>query len=565
MLESAPAALALDNVETPWEADTLSVEEFLAEIAGVPGLALIASLRGATRPGGLRWRQAIEPQRLPIPEARKVFLAIAGAKFASSPDLDSLLDSLDRIPLAINLVAFASQDEADLNRVWTRWQQERTALLKKGGADHRLLGVEVSYEISINGPGMTSEALRLLALLGCLPDGIAHKDLDTVCPAFGGSAASVLRKTGLAFDMADRLRVLAPLRVFVQKRHPPQREDLSRAMAHYLGLAISHGEKLGQGDGVEAIARLTPEISNLDAMILRGLDEPDPDSAIVAALGLGSFVRFAGFGGTSALEKAATLAEKKNSNQGLAADCIYALGEIALRRADYNFAQQRFEKALQLFKRVGDVEGEANCIHRLGDASLERCEHDTASRRYQQALTLFKRLGDVLGEANCIQCLGDVAVARSEHDTARQRYEQALPLFERAGDIRAQASCIQRLGNVCLGRSEHDAARRWYEQALPLLERVGDIRSQADCIQHLGDVALRLSDRDSARQRYGEALSLYQEISEPYLIGWARRRLARLARDDEERRGHVKAARTAWQSIGRGDLVRDLVDEFGQT
>ncbi|MBV8279936.1 MAG: tetratricopeptide repeat protein [Verrucomicrobia bacterium] len=607
MLESAPAALALDNVETPWEADTLSVEEFLAEIAGVPGLALIASLRGAARPGGVKWRQAaIEPRQLPLPEARKVFLAIAGAKFTSARHLDDLLGALDGVPLAITLLAYAAQGEPDnMSGFWSRWQQERTRMLQKGKADHRLLSIEVSYKISIDGPRMTSEALRLLTLLGCLPDGIAHKDLDTVCPAFGNRAASVLRQSGLAFDEPDRLRMLAPLRAFVHEKHPPQSDDLGRAIAHYLGLATCHGKKIGQEGGAEAVARLRPEISNLDGMILNGLDLPDPDSAILAALRLGSFIGFTGLGTTAPLEKAVTVAEKQNSKQSLAADCMYRLGEIALRRSDYQAAQQRFEQALPLYERVGSVLGQANCIMSLGEIALERSEHDTARQRFKDALPLYKSVSNVLGEANCIRGLGDVALALSDHDTARRCFECALPLYESASSILGQANCIRALGEIAVARSDydtahrfyerafslfdgvgdilgqgncikglaeialirskHDMARRLYEQGFLLLKGVGDILGQANCIKGLGDVALAQSDPDTAMRMYGDALTFYQKIPDLYSVGWMHRYLARLARNDDERWQHVTGAANAWRSNRYEDLIRDLFDEFGQT
>ncbi len=106
-LASAPTALAIDSAETPWEADTLRVEEFFAALAALPGLALIASLRGASRPVGVPWRQPLQPPSLPLPDARKVFLAIAGDHFATDPLLDQVLLVLDGVPLAIMLMAGA--------------------------------------------------------------------------------------------------------------------------------------------------------------------------------------------------------------------------------------------------------------------------------------------------------------------------------------------------------------------------------------------------------------------------------------------------------------------------
>jgi hypothetical protein len=87
------------------------------------------------------------------------------------------------------------------------------------------------------------------------------------------------------------------------------------------------------------------------------------------------------------------------------------------------------------------------------------------------------------------------------------------------------------------------------------------VLGEANCIQGLGDIARERSDHDGARERYEAALGLYARIQEPYSIGWAHVRRARIARDDEERGRHLAAARQAWRSIGRDDLVERWLDQ----
>ncbi len=50
-LGQGPAAVVLDNAETPWEAKVLDTEELFAALAGVDGVALVVTLRGNERPG----------------------------------------------------------------------------------------------------------------------------------------------------------------------------------------------------------------------------------------------------------------------------------------------------------------------------------------------------------------------------------------------------------------------------------------------------------------------------------------------------------------------------------
>ncbi|HZI73941.1 MAG TPA: hypothetical protein VFD73_07900, partial [Gemmatimonadales bacterium] len=67
---------------------------------------------------------------------------------------------------------------------------------------------------------------------------------------------------------------------------------------------------------------------------------------------------------------------------------------------------------------------------------------------------------------------------------------------------------------------------------------------------------------DGARDRYEQALLLYQAVADPYSIGWVLVRLARLDTADSERIRHWTAARQAWASIGREDLIESTEAEF---
>jgi tetratricopeptide (TPR) repeat protein len=715
-LERGAALLVVDNAETPWDADPQAVEELLAQLAAVPGLALVATVRGDERPAGPRWAEPIRLLPLDPAPARSAFLAVAGERHRSDPHLDLLLEAVERLPIAIDLLAHQAEPLPGLGELWQRWQSERSAVLQRPGGRSREVSLEVSVELSLRSPRMTRSAERLASLVALLPGGLAGEDVGVVLAGEGAAAAAVLRRTGLAAPDVARLRFLAPIREVLRRLRPPQSEDRERLVGHFLALARL-GDQVGAEGGAEAARRLETELGNLEEILTVALEAADPEAAIGAALDLGAFERFTGIGGSSLLDQAAAAAARAGSvllearcfrvraDLALArsdhdgarsrfeealplfrqvgsvlgeANCIKSLGAIALARSDHDGARSRFEEALPLYRRVGDVLGEANCIRSLGDIALQRSDHDGARSRFEEALPLYRRVGDVVGEANCIRSLGDIALARSDHDGARSRfeealplyrrvgsvlgeatcirslghialdrsdhdgarsrfeealplyrrvgsvlgeanciqslghialdrsdhdgarsrYEEALPLYRRVGSVLGEATCIHSLGNIALARSDHDGARSRYEEALPLFRRVGDVLGEANCIQSLGDIALDRSDHDGARSRYeealplyrrvgdvlgeancflslgdlaaateetetacqliGKALELYEGIAEPYSVGRAHRKLARIVADGASRREHLEAARQAWRGIGRSDLVADV-------
>jgi hypothetical protein len=123
------------------------------------------------------------------------------------------------------------------------------------------------------------------------------------------------------------------------------------------------------------------------------------------------------------------------------------------------------------------------------------------------------------------------------------------------GDVHGEADCIAGLGEVALENSDHNAARERYEQAVLRYRRIGDVLGETNCNRRIGDIALARSDRNGARARYEDALAQYSRIPDPYSIGWTYTSLARIARDEAERKRHLQAAREAWLSAGQDDLV----------
>ena len=266
-LTGQSALLALDNAESPWQADLPGAEQAFARLAELPGVTLVASLRGNEVPGLADWRSIlVEP--LALDPARALFLAIAGDHFAADPDLSTLLARLDGLPLAIELIAHRAQADPDLATVLRRWDEEKSDFIRRGQDGRKDLDLAVSIALSLSSPRMTDSGRRLFALLGRLPHGLAAIDLTAVMPDGGDAAAATLRATGLVLRDTKRLRMLAPVREYAY-RIALSDLDQSILYHHYLFLAFELSRYFDGSNRAVDLSRLGAELVNIQAVLPR--------------------------------------------------------------------------------------------------------------------------------------------------------------------------------------------------------------------------------------------------------------------------------------------------------
>ncbi|KAJ7805480.1 P-loop containing nucleoside triphosphate hydrolase protein, partial [Mycena leptocephala] len=234
-----PCLIVLDNFETPWEPieSQGQVEEFLSLLADIPTLALLLTMRGAERPGKLKWTRPFLPPLEPLsPSAsRQIFVEVADEPCAEEESvLGDLLDLSGSLPLAVSLMANIASFEG-YSTTLARWQTENTALLSEG--HDKRSNLEKSIALSLSSPRISSSphAKNLISLLSLLPDGIRPEDIlaGKVPISNVRQCQSVLVGTSLAYvDVQGRLKALSPIREYIRRAYPPS-HSLSRPIRTY--------------------------------------------------------------------------------------------------------------------------------------------------------------------------------------------------------------------------------------------------------------------------------------------------------------------------------------------
>lgn len=261
-------------------------------------------MRGAERPGNVRWTRPFLAPLTPLTyiAARQTFIAITDEIHIDS-EIDALLGLTDNLPLAVNLVANVASSEGCTTAL-ARLKAERTAALSDG-CDKRS-NLEISIELSLSSPRMLSSprAQELLSLVSLLPDGISDADLlQSRLPIHDVlGCRTTLVRTSLAYtDHAGRLRVLAPIREYIQSARPPSLLLVRALCKHFYDLvqlweAFIHRRALA----TDLAPRLVSNLGNMHQVLQHALDHDRLDLQITVEviISLNSLNRLMGRGVT---------------------------------------------------------------------------------------------------------------------------------------------------------------------------------------------------------------------------------------------------------------------------
>ncbi|KAJ7187289.1 P-loop containing nucleoside triphosphate hydrolase protein, partial [Mycena filopes] len=252
--QNPPSLLVLDNLETVWEPVELrkEIEEFLSLLTDIITLSLMVTMRGAERPSKVQWTRPFLLPLRPLAQdaAQKVFWDIADD--GHMPDeINQVLQLTDNVPLAICLLAHLVDVEG-CSTVLSRWQTEKTSVISDG--HDKRSNMELSISISLSSPRITSipDARDLLSLMGILPDGLSDAELRQAKFPLRNilGCKDALVRTALAYiDEHKRLKVLVPIREYMQKLLPATNRLIKPLLCHFQELLEVHTTHRGQKSG----------------------------------------------------------------------------------------------------------------------------------------------------------------------------------------------------------------------------------------------------------------------------------------------------------------------------
>ncbi|PFH48489.1 hypothetical protein AMATHDRAFT_5743 [Amanita thiersii Skay4041] len=545
-----PCLVVLDNFETPWELSHVrpEVEALLQELTSTGAVSLIVTMRGSQYPAGITWDTVIPPLKpVALEDACTIYETI-------SKKMDDhavrLIKAVDCVPLAVTLLGhLAAVDGETSEDLWKRWEEERTSMLEHG--DDRLSNIEQSVQLSLSSPRMKRDpdALKFMSLLSSLPDGMSAITLQELVNIPGVAnthkAVSTLRQNALIFDDLDRtLRVLSPIKLYMQARHPPSQPIKTFLQDYYINLAMKgssyHDKNVRKHLGLE--------LGNVDALLFDSLNSAKSLELISnAILNFCHFTYIAGVSSTSALAQVVDRLEvkektgfsvlpnffgrrtQKNRHEAeapldidsiikLRADCLGCWAQLLVRQHKFEEAEAKIQLAMSLHKKIQDDHGYAYDLHNLGRLqSFSYMNQHNAYQNIEAAVKLHRELKDDVGQAHDLLGLGHLALYSYLRDTqlGLEMFLKALEMFKAASDDLGQASALSGLGHAMISVSKYPEAEKYFEESMPHYRQMGDITGESNSLAGIASSFLLRSSFKKARTYIEKAMALCAPLRIP--------------------------------------------------
>ncbi|KAJ7123554.1 hypothetical protein C8R44DRAFT_735200 [Mycena epipterygia] len=461
------------------------------------GPSLLITMRGAERPAKVRWTRPFLQPLKPLSDdaARQTFVDIA-EDLHNSEDITKLLSFTDNMPLAVDLIAHLVDLEGCEN-VLAHWGTEKTSLLSSG--HDRRSNLDISIQISLSSPRLSSGAKDLLSLLSILPDGLSNAELLQSKLSIKNllECRSMLLGTSLAYeDDTKRLKSLVPIREHMQQFYPASPHLIHQVEKHF-HLLLDILEVLFI---IEVLRSLPVQhINTPEQLIAQAICHFANFNDPLLELGLyldsvqGEILKAKQF-----FDKALVLA-KSCGNQKQQARVLIGISGLLWNAGDYPAAQIHAQHTQRLAQLSGDLFMEsfalwfeALCAQQLGD--------------YKSCTTLWPRATRLLDLCGMSQSnmYHTITTIEAETHLLKSEYAQARSIHtEHLSNVQNKLSYAKSLLNlaeidIIIGANPQDVHQN-LDKAREEFTTIGALRLLGHCDVTLGQFHLRERETHAAK------------------------------------------------------------------
>jgi tetratricopeptide (TPR) repeat protein len=261
-------------------------------------------------------------------------------------------------------------------------------------------------------------------------------------------------------------------------------------------------------------------------------------------------------------EEIGTLGESAGHLAGI----YHQLGMVALRKRNFEQAEQYYKKALDLKLKTGTRADAVSTYSELGRLASEQRRFEPAKQYFRQALEGARESGDRKGAAIVFHELGIIAFEQGDHEQAERYLQQSVIIALEFGDQRLASLSYHELGMNAQISGDLGLAEKHYRTALNIRLKTNDRYGTAMTYHQLGMVTEWQDRLEQAEQYHRLALDIFRDIGDQFGMGGSHHQLGIVAekkRDFAPAREYYQQARRHFIEANDGHAVAGSSFQLG--
>jgi DNA-binding SARP family transcriptional activator/tetratricopeptide (TPR) repeat protein len=467
-------------------------------------------------------------------------------RVASEPEAaDEIVEACARLPLALSIAVgrAAAKPKRPLSALAAELRDARVRL-DALEADDAVTDVRAVLSWSYDQLGRI--AARMFRLLGLHPGPDislpAAASLAGIPRAEAGTALRELARTHLItehlpgrFTFNDLLRVYAADQAERINSEQERGTAVRRVLDHYLHTAMAASQRFSpfrsplrlpppqpgvlpadMADRDQAMAWFDAEVPVLLALIGYAEANGFDSYAWQIPWALGPFFHRRGrWRDYVASQQTALAAARRLGDPAAQAHSHYLLGHAQALLEDYDAAEPNVRQALDMFRDLGDRNGEALVLNGLSVMLEKQERYEAALAHALDALRMLKAVGHWWTQATLENGVGWLYAHLGQYDQALIHCQRSLSLHRESGHRGGAADTLDSLGYIYLHLGDLAQAKAHYEHAIEAYRELGALFGEGNSLAGLGDVLVSEGQADAARAAYLEAVAVLDTLPHP--------------------------------------------------
>jgi tetratricopeptide (TPR) repeat protein len=249
------------------------------------------------------------------------------------------------------------------------------------------------------------------------------------------------------------------------------------------------------------------------------------------------------------------------------ATTLTSMGAVYASRSQYQQALEYYDKALDLHQKVGNVKGQAATLANTGTVYRNLGQFQKALEHQESALALHRKISNLQGEGRALSALSYTYRGIGQYHKAMECAEKYLAISKQIKNINDEGNALVEIGQVSQLMGEYQKARENFEKGLEIQKKTGNLQAEGSALGGLGEVYRHLGQYKKALDYEERSLEIYRKIGNARQEGAALNNMALVytARGQYQKSlENYEKSLEIWRKIGEVNSEATTLDNVGR-